>query len=150
MLILSLFALTFVATPSIQFHAPSTPNSLAVISMGRKTTWSIGKSRRKPAKTKVKPSPAPAAKGFGPPATNPVASKLPALQRDTEPAGSVPAGSSVSPVDANDLAAVAAAAGGDVWRAYADRALEQVQQLEAQAAKLNCSPQDLLRKSSAE
>ena len=36
-------------------------------------------------------------------------------------------------LNANDLQEAAAAAGGDAWRAYADAALAQVAELEAEA-----------------
>ena len=52
--------------------------------------------------------------------------------------------------DANDLAAAAAAAGGETWRAYAAEALAQVQQLEEEAERRNCKPEELLRRSEAE
>ncbi|KAL3919961.1 MAG: hypothetical protein SGPRY_005439 [Prymnesium sp.] len=116
--------------------------------MGSKQTWSIGKARNKPARPKQKPTRAVKAKGFG--------SQKQGSPPAVPPAPSEHASSTLSPTlssstpDENDLAAVAAAAGGEAWRAYAEQALAQVQQLEEEAARTNCSPEELLRRSKPE
>ena len=147
--IIATAALALVVTP----HAPYAPYMASCTElqpactaiMGGKTTWSIGNSRKKPARPKAKKeTTGPAARGFGvKSAPVPHQPKRAATATTTTSPKPAP----VDP-DANDLAAVAAAAGGDTWRSYAEQALAQVQQLEEEAREKNCTPEELLQKSS--
>ena len=52
-------------------------------------------------------------------------------------------------LNANDIARVAAEAGGETWRSYAAAALAQVEALEAEASEKHISAQELLARQSA-
>ena len=119
---------------ALRLQRPRTP-----VMLGKKTSWSIGKTRKKAQKPKQPPTPKAPARGFGASPSSPQA-----LQSSPSPLP--PSSPLTKEPDAADLAAVAAAAGGETWRSYAEAALAQVEALEAEAAEKQCSPQQLLGK----
>lgn len=95
------------------------------IMMAKRTTWSIGKPRKKSTRAKaVAPSKstAPATRGFGPTPSPEVAPSAPAPP--TAPAAAAPA----APLNP---AAAAAAAGPAEWKAFVNQALAKAAELEA-------------------
>ena len=131
------------------------PLMMAKQNTGNGKGWSIGKARKKGVKKDDRNLPSVAkgfateAKGFGAVKAKPAAA-TPAAAAPS-PAEAEASDERMAPADlnANDIARVAAEAGGETWRSYAAAALAQVEALEAEASEKHISAQELLARQSA-
>ena len=131
---------------SVALHPPSALTGVrcaAPAMLARKEGWSIGKARKK-GKSRDKDV-RPAARGFG----AAVLEEPAPAPASTYQAAAAPTTLAPADLNANDLAASAAAAGGDTWRAYAEAAMAQVAELEASADSKHVSAQELLAREGA-
>ena len=151
------FALRVPHVPQHRTAVATTASCCPPLMMAKQNTgngkgWSIGKARKKGVKNQdrnIGNVVQTEAKGFGAAKAKPAAAK-PAAAAPSE-AEAEASGTKLAPADlnANDLASVAAEAGGETWRAYAAAAMAQVEALETEAGEKHISAQELLARQSA-
>ena len=126
------------------------PLMMAKQNTGNGKGWSIGKARKKGVKKDDRNLPS-VAKGFATEAKGFGAVKAKPAAAAPSPAEAEASDERMAPADlnANDIARVAAEAGGETWRSYAAAALAQVEALEAEASEKHISAQELLARQSA-
>ena len=116
----------------------ASPTSLSCVMLAKRTTWSIGKPRKKPSRKKSEAE-LPVAKGFG---KAPSIATHASIDICSSSLDSTQINGIAEPPGKQQLAEVAASVVD--WKSYAAAALEQVAQLEREAALKGCEPQDIL------